>query len=60
MIMDISNQEIYLRILIVIIGIAISIGGVVLEGIVILKILEFVGGGILIITQFLRSMKPWR
>lgn len=57
--MDMTNQEIYFRTLVVLLGLAIATGGIVLEGIIILKVIEALGGIVLIIVTSIKRFKLW-
>jgi len=57
--MDMSHQEIYFRTLVVLLGLAIATGGIVLEGILILKVIEALGGIALIVITAIKRFKLW-
>jgi len=57
--MDMSHQEIYFRTLVVLLGLAIAAGGIILEGIIILKVIEALGGIALIVITTIKRFKLW-
>lgn len=57
--MDMSHQELYFRTLVVLFGLAVAVGGAVLEGAIILKILEAIGGIVIVLITTIRKLKLW-
>ena len=54
-----STQEIYFRALVVLIGLAIVAGAFIVEAAIMLKILEGIGGVIVIVITFIKRFSPW-
>jgi len=54
-----STQEIYFRTVVVLLGISISVGAVVIEAAIVLKLLEALAGIFIIIISTIRRFKLW-